>query len=152
MHSGDRVTSSLPNHNAPSFSPKSSTGHLQRTDLNSGRTSSDSVVSDGGVAPGQDDVGLTRYGCGAVRRGWDREAETSVDGRCTAESLVYIALRRQRKDLRSEDWAGDGDESGIDLRLPIRSNDDGTRGQKGDFGAGGDVAVLGRGREHGECL
>ena len=54
--------------------------------------------------------------------------------------------------LRSKDWAGDCDEGSVDLRFPVRSGDDGAGGQEGDFRAGGDVAVAGRGNEHGESL
>ena len=54
--------------------------------------------------------------------------------------------------LRSEDRAGNGDEGSVDWRFPVRGGDDGTGGQEGDFGAGGDVAVAGRGNEHGESL
>lgn len=56
------------------------------------------------------------------------------------------------EDLRGKDWAGDGDESSVDLRFSIGSGDDGARGQKGDLRAGGDVAVRGRGSEHWESL
>lgn len=56
------------------------------------------------------------------------------------------------KDLRSKNWAGDSDESGIDLRFSIRGADDGAGGQKRDRRAGGDVAVAGRGYEFGESL
>ena len=45
------------------------------------------------------------------------------------------------RDLRSEDGAGNGDEGSVDLRFSIRCGDDGSRGQKGDLGAHGDVAV-----------
>lgn len=55
-------------------------------------------------------------------------------------------------DLRSEDGAGDGDEGAVDLRLAVRGGDDVSRGQEGDFGAGGDVAVGGWGDETGEGL
>ena len=59
---------------------------------------------------------------------------------------------REGRDLRSEYWAGDGDECGVDLRFPVCGRDDGAGGQEGDFGANGDVAVCGGGREHWECL
>ena len=55
---------------------------LQRANLKGSRTGSDGVISDGGIAAGQDNVGLARYGCGAVRCGWDGEGETSIDGGC----------------------------------------------------------------------
>lgn len=59
---------------------------------------------------------------------------------------------KERGDLRSEYWAGDGDECGVDLRFPVCGGDDGPGGQEGDFGANGDVAVRGGGREHWESL
>lgn len=48
------------------------------------------------------------------------------------------------RDLRGENWAGNGDESGVDWRVSIGRRDDGAGGQKGDFGASSDVAVGGR--------
>ena len=60
--------------------------------------------------------------------------------------------RRVWEDLRSEYWAGDGDECGVDLRFPVCGGDDGAGGQEGDFGADRDVAVFGIGCEHWECL
>ena len=59
---------------------------------------------------------------------------------------------KERGDLRSKYWAGDGDEGGVDLRLSVCGGDDGPRGQEGDFGANGDVAVRGGGRERWESL
>lgn len=58
---------------------------LQRTDLKNSRPSCNGVVSDGGVAAGQDNVCLARDGCGAIWRRWDSNGETSGDGRCTAK-------------------------------------------------------------------
>lgn len=57
-----------------------------------------------------------------------------------------------RKDLRSKDWAGHGDEGAVDLRFSVGGGDDGAGGEKGDLGAGGDVAVAGGGNELGEGL
>lgn len=68
------------------------------------------------------------------------------------KSLDRISTKRGGKDLRSEDWSSDGDESGVDLRFSIGGCDDGVRGQERDFGTSGDVAVLGRGCEHWERL
>ena len=64
---------------------------------------------------------------------------------------VFLCVREGR-DLRSEYWAGDGDECGVDLRFSVCGGDDGARGQEGDFGANSDVAVCGGGREHWESL
>ena len=48
------------------------------------------------------------------------------------------------KDLRSKDGASNRDESAVDLRFAIRGSDDVLGCQKGDFGTGGDVAVVRR--------
>ncbi len=130
---------------------------LQRTNFKRSRTSGDGVVGNGGVATGQNDIRLAGDGCGAVRCRWDGEGETAVDGRCAAGRLDTIwsgfsGVKKKKRDLRSEDGAGDGDESAVDLRFAVRGGDYGAGGQKGDFGARGDVAVGGRGNEHGECL
>ena len=112
--------------------------HLQRTDLKHSRASCNSVVSDGGVATGQDDVCLARDGRGAVRCRWDCDGETSGDGRCTAERISHASQILDKtawkggKDLRSKDRAGDGDESGVDLRFSISGRDNGAGCQEGD--------------------
>ena len=56
------------------------------------------------------------------------------------------------KDLRSKDGAGDCDESAVNLRFAIRGSDDVPGCQKGDFGTGGDVAIVRRGDESRESL
>ena len=59
---------------------------------------------------------------------------------------------KEKRDLRSKYWAGDGDECGVDLRFPVCCDDDGAGCHEGDFRAGGDVAIFGGGREHWESL
>lgn len=56
------------------------------------------------------------------------------------------------KDLRSKDGASNCDESAVDLRFAIRGSDDVPGCQKGDFGTGGDVAIVRRGDESRESL
>ena len=63
---------------------------LQRANLKGSRTGSDGVISDGGIAAGQDNVSLARYGCGAVRCGWDGEGETSIDGGCAVGCIKSL--------------------------------------------------------------
>ncbi len=73
-------------------------GSLQRADLKHGRAGSDSLVRDGGVATSQDDVGLAADRGTAIWCHWHSEGETSVNS-----------------GGRGEDWAGDSDESTVDL-------------------------------------
>ena len=47
------------------------------------------------------------------------------------------------RDLRSKDWASDGNESSVDLARSVGSLDNGVGGQESDVRAGRDVAVLG---------
>lgn len=66
---------------------------LQRTNLKHSRTSCNGVVSDGGVATGQDGVCLARDGRGAIWCCWDGDGETSGDGRCAARKNSQSLLK-----------------------------------------------------------
>ena len=105
---------------------KSFYGHLQRADLERGWAGGDCVVGDGGVAAGQDNVGLATDWGGAVGSGRDGEGEASVNSGGSAggsQSLIFGIVRESR-DLRDEDWASDCDESTVDLRASVRRLDD----------------------------
>ncbi len=79
----------------------------QWANLEDSGSSSNSVVSDGGVAAGQHNVGLAANWRSSVGCHRDGHAESTSDGSCWGEN-----------------WASDGDESSIDLRRAVSGGDD----------------------------
>ena len=79
----------------------------QWANLEDSGSSGNSVVSDGGVAAGQHNVGLAANWCSSVGCHWDSHAEATSDGSCWGEN-----------------WASYGDESSVDLRHAVSGGDD----------------------------
>lgn len=71
---------------------------------------------------------------------------------CTAMLVRIMVNQETEENLRNEDWAGNGDESAVDLRASVGRLNDRARSQQSNLGASSDVAVRGRRGEHGECL
>ncbi len=79
----------------------------QWANLEDSRPGGNSVVSDGGVAASQHNVGLAANWCSSVGCHWDGHAEATSDSSCWGEN-----------------WASNGNESSVDLRLAVSGGND----------------------------